>query len=97
MPQADMDESPILAIEFNRVGGVLIPRTASKLISRRNGRSLRRLAHALPSHSKVPSLIPNASFSQLCRRSAESPPRCYEYYRGARCVGHFESRSRKEG
>ena len=72
MPQADMDGSPILAIEFNRVGGVLIPRTASKLISRRNGRSLRRLAHALPSHSKVPSLIPNASFSQLCRRSAES-------------------------
>jgi hypothetical protein len=39
--------SPILAIGFNRVGGVLIPRTASKLISRRNGRSLRRLAHAL--------------------------------------------------
>jgi hypothetical protein len=42
-------------------------------------------------------LTPNASFSQLCRRSAESPPRCYEYYRGARCVGHFEPRSRKEG
>ena len=34
MPQAAMDESPILAIEFNRVGGGLIPRTASKLISR---------------------------------------------------------------
>src|SRR4029453_15344117 len=76
------------SIEFSRVGGVLIRRTASKLISRRNGRALRRLAHP-PQSSKSSELTPNASFSQLCRRSAESPPRCYEYYRGAHCVGHL--------